>query len=116
MFPKLSPDLRVGRGSFQSPVDLSLAHRIIGSVPGSFVPGSFEQAPWTQIDPRSGLELHPNLTRQSTVRLTMVVLGPAGFAPSVSGRRTLHPSIEGSTLVARAPRVRTISHLLEAPT
>ena len=26
-----------------------------------YVPGSSEQAPWTQIDPRSGLELHPNL-------------------------------------------------------
>jgi len=74
MFPKLSPNLRVSRGSFQSPVDLSLAHRIIG-----YVPGSFEQALWTQIDPRSGLGLHPNLTRQSTVRLTMVAVGPAGF-------------------------------------
>jgi len=111
MFPKLSPDLRVGRGSFQSPVVLGLAHRIIG-----YVPVGAEQAPWNQIDPRSGLGLHPNLTRQLTVRLTMAALEPAGFAPGVSGRRTLHPSIEGTTLVARAPRVRTISHLLEAPT
>jgi len=54
--PKLNADLRVGHGSIQSPVDLSLAHRIIG-----YVPRSFEQAPWTQIDHRSGLEIHPNL-------------------------------------------------------
>ena len=49
MAPKLNPDMRVGHGSFQSPVDLSLAHRI-----ADYVPESFEHAPWTQIDPKSG--------------------------------------------------------------
>lgn len=34
--PKLNRDMRVGHGSFQYPVDLSLAHRMVGYVLGSF--------------------------------------------------------------------------------
>jgi len=51
----------------RSPVDLSLAHRIVGCVPGSV-----EQASWNPIDPRNGLELHLQLT----VRLMIPALGP----------------------------------------
>ena len=36
MVLKLNPDTRIGHGSFQFRVDISLAHRIVSYVPGGF--------------------------------------------------------------------------------
>ena len=56
MVSKLNPDMRPDNGSFQSLADLRVAHRLV-----SCVPGSLEQAPWPQIEHRSGLELHSHI-------------------------------------------------------